>query len=128
MHSLRGDTDASIDAAERAIGLSPNNPAIWVSYWCIAEAHLQELRFEQAADFAKRAIRQYELVAPQYHILAAASAHLGRDAEARQALTAALEINPELTIGNFPDLYPVARLKNYDDYLDGLRMAGLPEK
>ncbi len=127
MHTLRGDTNAAIEAAERAIGLSPNNPAIWVSYWCIAEAHLQELRYEEASDFAKRALRHNEILAPAHHIIAAAFAHLGRDAAARQALKAALEINSDLTIGNFPDLYPVARLKNLDAYLDGLRKAGLPD-
>lgn len=127
MHSLKGDTVAAIEAAERAIGLSPNDPAIWVSYWCIAEAHLQERRYEEATKFAKQALRHNENFAPARHIIAAASAQLGRDTEARQALRAALEINPELTISNFPKLYPVALLKNLDAFLDGLRKAGLSE-
>ncbi len=127
MHALKGNTAEAIEAAERAISLSPNNPGIWVAYLSIAEAHLQELRFEEAVGFARRALRHNEILAPAHHIIAAVSAHLGRDAEAQQALRAALEINPDLTIGNFRDLYPVAQFKNLDAYLDGLRKAGLPE-
>ncbi len=126
-HAFRGDTAEAIAAAEHAIAVSPHEPAIWVAYWSIAEAHLQELRYEEAVDFAKRAIRHNEHVGPAYYILAAASAHLGKEADAQEALAAALKINPGMTVQTFPENYQVAQFKNLDAYLDGLRKAGLPE-
>jgi TolB-like protein len=127
VHVMRGETEAAIAAAERAIGLSPNNPAIWVSHYCIAKAHLQELRFEQAVRFAKQSIRHNHYNASPYLVWAAAAAQLGHREEARQALEGAIKITPQLTVGRFAEFWPVARYKNLDAYLDGLRKAGLPE-
>lgn len=127
VHVMRGETEEAIAAAERAIGLSPNNPAIWVSHHCIAKAHLQELRFEQAVSFAKRSIRHNQYNASPYLVLAAAAAQLGHGTDARHALEGAIKITPQLTVGRFVEIWPVARYKNLDAYLDGLRKAGLPE-
>lgn len=126
-HSYKGETDAAIEAAQRAISISPNEPAIWVAYWALAEAHLQELSYQQAADFAQRALRRNSNVGPAYFILAAASAHLGQASEAKQALAAGLQISPGLTLTKLPEYYQVSSLKNLDAYRDGLRKAGLPE-
>ena len=127
IHAIKGDTEQAIDAAERAISVGPNDPAIWNSYLSLAQANLQELRFMQAGDFARRALRHNENLGPAYYLLAAASAHLGNEADAKQALATALKINPGMTITAFPKVYHVALYKNLDAYLDGLRKAGLPE-
>ncbi len=39
----------------------------------------------------------------------------------------ALEIDPELTISRLKEIYPVARYKNLDGFLDGLGKAGVLE-
>ncbi|MEE9249986.1 MAG: adenylate/guanylate cyclase domain-containing protein [Alphaproteobacteria bacterium] len=122
-----GDTATSIRHAERAMAISPRHPSQWVVHWCIARAHLQEKRYEEAARFAKTALQIHERTAPVYHILAAAFAHLGRMDEARAAEASARELDPELTISRLQAIYPVARMKNLDAFLDGLRKAGLPE-
>jgi tetratricopeptide (TPR) repeat protein len=85
------------------------------------------LRYTEAADFAKRALRHNEKLAPAFHILAAAQAHLGNEAEAKEALASALKINPGMTLKAFPKNYHVGRFKNLDAYLGGLRKAGLPD-
>ena len=53
-----------------------------------------------------------------------AFAHLGRDAEARDAAARVLEIDPAFTISAL-----IARLpkKNVELFIEGLRKAGLPE-
>jgi hypothetical protein len=88
---------------------------------------LQELRFEQAVSYAKQSIPHNRYNAPPYQVWAAAAAQMGHEEEARRALEGALSISPGLTINRFAELWPVARFKNLDAYLDGLRMAGLPE-
>ena len=98
-----------------------------MAYWSIAEANMQECRYNEAADYARRAIHHNEHVAPAYFILAASLAHLGKDKEAREALTAALEISPHMTVRKFPSNYNVSHFKNLDAYMEGLRKAGLPE-
>jgi TolB-like protein/DNA-binding SARP family transcriptional activator len=127
VHAKKGETEQAIDAAERAISLTSNDPAIWNAYLAISQAHLQELRFEEAVEYAKRAIRHNENLGPAYYILVAASAHLGKEADARDALATALVINPGMTTKAFPKNYHVARFKNLDAFLDGLRKAGLPD-
>ena len=127
IHSLMGNTDAAMRAAEHAIALSPHNPAIWFAFWVMADAQLQEKQYEQAVDFARKALQFNENARPAYHILAAAFAHLRRLDDARKAINKALAFDPNLTITRFQEIYPVAQRKDLDGYLDGLREAGLPE-
>jgi adenylate cyclase len=56
--------------------------------------------------------------------LASALAHLGRDAEAREAAACLLEVSPALTISAW-----IARggFSNSKLLIEGLRKAGLPE-
>ncbi|MGI9475250.1 MAG: adenylate/guanylate cyclase domain-containing protein [Hyphomicrobiaceae bacterium] len=125
LHAAKGETEKAIEAGERAISLGPNDPAIWNSYLSIAQAHLQELRFDEAEDFAKRALRHNENLGPAFYILAAALAQRGHEKEARAALSRALKINPDMTVQAFPKNYQVKQYRNLDAYLDGLRKAGL---
>lgn len=122
-----GNTAQAIEAGHRAISIGPYDPGIWVTYWAIAEAHLQELQFEQAIEFAKLAVLANERVGPAYFIRAAACAQLGNQTEAQEALAGALRINPGMTVRAFPASYHVASYKNLEVYLDGLRRAGLPD-
>ena len=85
------------------------------------------MRYEEAAKFAKTALQFHERTAPAFHILAAACAHLGRMDEAREAMADARKLDPELTISRLVAIYPIARLRNLDAFLEGLRKAGLPE-
>lgn len=127
IHAIKGETKLAIEAAKRAITISPNDPAIWNSYLSIAQAHLQELRYEEASDYARRALRHNENLTPAYYILAAASANRGKTAEAESALVKALKSNPGMTLGAFLECYHVKQYKNLDTYLNGLRKAGLPD-
>ena len=61
---------------------------------------------------------------PAYRCLAAAFAHLGRDAEAREAAARVLDVDPAFTISGL-----IARggQANAKLFIVGLRKAGLPE-
>jgi adenylate cyclase len=62
--------------------------------------------------------------ATAYRCLAAALAHLGRDAEARKTVAQLLEIEPDFRISEY-----LARSGQWQAqiFIDGLRKAGLPE-
>jgi len=127
IHTFMGDTETAIKQAERALRISPRSPSHWVNFVHVAASHLQELRFETAIEAARKAIQLNQYSTPAYLVLAASYAHLGRSDEAQAAVKQALKLNPKLTIGRLPELFPIAKYKNLDSYLDGLRMAGLPD-
>ena len=71
-----------------------------------------------------RRLRQNPSYPPAYHCLASAFAHLGRDAEAREAAASLLEVDPAFTVSEY-----IARggQSNVKLLIEGLRKAGLPE-
>jgi adenylate cyclase len=87
-------------------------------------AFIELLRFDEAIAAGKKALRQHPSYAPAYRCLASAFAHLGRDAEAREAASRLLELDPAFTISAW-----IARggQSNAKLVIEGLRKAGLPE-
>jgi len=81
-------------------------------------------RFDEAIVGGKKAQRLNPHSPAAYHCLASALAHLGRDAEAREAAAHLLEIDPSFTITSW-----IARggQSNAKLMIEGLRKAGLPE-
>jgi TolB-like protein/Tfp pilus assembly protein PilF len=126
-HACMGDTETAIKHAERALRISPRNPARWFSHWCIAAAHLQEMRYEEATKAAKKAVQLYNYILLAHLILAASCAHVGRLDEARGAIKESLKLNAKLTVARLTELLPISNYKNLDGFIDGLRKAGLPD-
>ena len=81
-------------------------------------------RFDEAIVAGKKAQRQNPSSSGAYRCLASAFAHLGRDAEAREAAARLLEVDPAFTISGL-----IARggYSNSKLVIEGLRKAGLPE-
>jgi adenylate cyclase len=92
----------AIRSCERAIRVSPLSPSIHIDLVCIGFALVELSRFDEAVAFFKRALRQNSSDGVAFGGLASALAHLGRDAEAREALARMPEINPYLTISGAP--------------------------
>ena len=66
-------------------------------------------------------------VFPWIDCFGASYAHLGQLDDAQASIERVLELNSELTITRLPEIFPIARYKNLDAFLDGLRKAGLPD-
>jgi predicted Zn-dependent protease len=82
-------------------------------------------RFDEAIIAAKKALRHNRCYPGPYRCLASAFAHLGRDAEAREAAARMLEIDPGFTISAWmarSQLSKTAKLM-----IEGFRKAGLTE-
>ena len=90
----------------------------------MASAFIELRRFDEAIVAAKKASRQTPPYPGAYGCLASAFAHLGRDAEAREAAARVLETDPAFTISSW-----IARggQSNAKLLIEGLRRAGLPE-
>jgi adenylate cyclase len=153
-----GDSESSIELADRAVTLNPNSFSAWhFKGWVYRTAGLPEEavrcfevampmspvdpllhrlfagmgmafielgRFDEAIVAGKKAQRQNPSYPPTYRCLASAFAHLGRDAEAREAAARLLESDPTFTISAL-----IARggYSNAKLLIEGLQKAGLPE-
>jgi len=62
-----------------------------------------------------------------YKPLIAALGHLGRRKEAKRYVDKLLSIEPRFTIKRFAAGYPFKREDIRDHYVQGLRLAGIPE-
>jgi len=88
-------------------------------------AFIELRRFDEAVAAGKKALRVNPAFHPTYRCLASAFAHLGRDAEAREAAARLLEDDPAFTIS--ASIARGGQTANLKLLIEGLRKAGLPE-
>jgi adenylate cyclase len=114
----------AVQSFERAIRMNPIDPLLHPSFVGMGIALIELRRFDEAIVAGKKAQRQKSSYWPAYCGLASAFAHLGREAEAREAVARLLEFDPAFTISAF-----IARggQSNAKLLIEGLRKAGLPE-
>ena len=128
IHALRNQPEAAIEALERARRLSPFDPYTFFGAANIAVAHLAARRFEQAIEWADRALHDQPRLVTAMRVKVAANAHLSRLDEARAELRRVLAIAPELTIAGFREFAHFAAPEVLELFVTGLRLAGLPEE
>jgi adenylate cyclase len=124
VYRIAGLSEEALRSFERAIRMSPIDPRLHFTFVGMAQAFIELRRFDEAIVAGKKAQRQKPSWSAAYRCLAAAFAHLGRDAEAREAAAHVLEHDPAFTISAW-----IARggQSNAKLLIEGLRKAGLPE-
>ena len=125
---MRNQPEAAIEAIERARRLSPFDPLTFLYAFNIAAAHLAARRFEQAIEWADRALHEQPRMVAAMRSKVAANAHLGRLDEARAELSRVLAIDPKLTIAGLQESLHYVAPEIVELLVTGLRLAGLPEK
>jgi Flp pilus assembly protein TadD len=108
--------------------LSPSDPDTFRYAHIIATAHLVARHFEQAIEWADRALQGQPRHAAAMRVKVVADAHLGRLDEAHSELSRVLAIDPKLTIAGFREHAHFMAPEVNELYVTGLRLAGLPEK
>jgi adenylate cyclase len=122
-YQLAGQPEEAIRSFERAIRLSPFDPWQFLSFTGMSIALIGLGRFDEAVAAAKKALREKH-TSQAYRCLAAALAHLGRDAEVRKTVAQLLEIEPDFRISEWVAHTGQSQAQMF---IDGLRKAGLPE-
>jgi len=124
VYRIAGLQEEALRSFERAIRVSPVDPRLHFTFVGMAQAFIELRRFDEAIVAGKKALRQNSSFSPAYRCLASAFAHLGRDAEAREAAARMLEVDPAFTISG-----RTARggQENSKLLIEGLRKAGLRE-
>jgi len=123
---IAGLPEEAVRSYERAVRVSPVDPALYHPLLGMVQVLIELGRFDEAIVAGKKAVRQDPSFPQAYGCLASAFAHLGRDAEAREAAARVLEVVPTFTISSW-----IARRgptqTNTKLLIEGLRKAGLPE-
>jgi len=116
--------EEAVRSFDCAIRLSPVDPLLHRAFVGMGMTLIELRRFDEAVVAAKKAQRQNPSYSPAYRCLASAFAHLGRDAEAREAAARMLEFDSGFTLTSW-----VARggQSNSKLSIEGLRKAGLHE-
>ena len=127
IHALRNRPEAAIEAIVRARRLSPFDPYAFGYALTIAFAHLAARRFEQAIEWADRALHEQPRMVTAMRVKVVANAHLGNRDAARAELSRMLAIDPTLTIAGFREQAHYQAREVLELYVTGLRLAGLPE-
>jgi len=123
-YQLAGQPEEAIRSYERVIRLSPFDPFLSSTFTGMSVAFVSLGRFDEAIAAAKKAISMNHTFSRPYLCLAAALAHLGREAEARETVARLLKLKPNFHISKW-----MARGGRWEaqTFIDGLRKAGLPE-
>jgi adenylate cyclase len=119
-----GQPEEAIRSFGRRIRLSPFDPLLFAAFAGMSVTFIGLGRFDEAVSAAKKAVRQNPLFPFSYRCLASALAHLGREAEASEAVAGLLELDPDFRISERVARGDVSGLQLY---INGLRKAGLPE-
>jgi tetratricopeptide (TPR) repeat protein len=127
IYALRNQPEAAIEACDQAQRLNPFDPRGFWTALGRALAHLAARRFEQAIEWADRALHDQPRLATAFRVKTVANAHLGRLDQARDDLGRLLAIHPGLTIAAVRALFQSAAPEFVEIYVTGLRIAGLPE-
>ena len=126
VYAFTGEADRAIQQAQEAIRLSPRDFLNVIWHITTAWAHLSAERFEEAAECARRAADWNPAFADAHGVLAAASAYLGRMADARASLDLFIKLIPG-SVADQVVARPFRRAADRERYLEGLRKAGLTQ-
>jgi adenylate cyclase len=127
VRAYRGELDLAIEHQARAMRFSPIDPFLYNMYIGTAFAHFLAGRYDEASDWANKALREQPNYPAATRILAASKALLGQLTEAQGAMVSLRKFDPSLRGSNVPEVYPVRRPEDLAKLVEGLRKAGLPD-
>ena len=127
VRAYRGELDLAIEHQARAMRFSPIDPILYNMYVGTAFAHFLAGRYDEASEWANKALREQPNYPAATRILAASKALLGQLDEAHDAMADLRKVDPSLRVSNVSEVYPVRRPEDLAKLVEGLRKAGLPD-
>jgi TolB-like protein/class 3 adenylate cyclase len=123
-----GEPDTAINQVSTAMRLSPLDPRLFDWQTFTALAHFCAARYDDAAAWAQRALRDQPNYGFAMRVAAASYALAERLAQAQQVIARVREIDPQRRLSNLGDVMsPLRRAEDRAKWVEGLRVAGLPE-
>ena len=124
--SFRGDGAAAVEYAQRAVNLSPLDPASHFYLTILASAALTAQDYSRAIEAARASARLNQLHLSTHRVLAIALAMTGRLDEARASVAQVLRLDPTLTVAHYQTHSPAAGSELVRSFGAALHSAGLP--
>ncbi|HXE68907.1 MAG TPA: tetratricopeptide repeat protein [Hyphomicrobiaceae bacterium] len=121
-----GEPDVAIEHLAQAMRLSPLDPTLYHMQAGTGFAHFLAGRFDEACEWAQRAMREEPNYTPASAVTAAAHALAGRPQEAQREMAHLRQVYPALRVTTFT-AFTFRRPEHLALWRDGLRQAGLPE-
>jgi predicted Zn-dependent protease len=107
--------------------LSPYDPHKFNMQAVVAYGYILLRRFDEAASWAEKAVRERSTHITSWRVLAASYALCGRMEQATKAVAQLRELDPALRLSNLKDVIPIQPKEMMELFADALRLAGLPE-
>ena len=121
-----GEAEQAIDWAERALRLSPFDPATTNAWIALFNANFQRGRYQEAADAGRKAVQSRPGFSIAHMFLAAGLAKLGRTDDAKAVAARVLALQPNFRISEWrAAIDPVPEIG--EPLTEALRAAGMPD-
>ncbi|KRB01832.1 MULTISPECIES: winged helix-turn-helix domain-containing tetratricopeptide repeat protein [Pseudomonas] len=127
LRALHGETDTAIENLNHAVRLSPLDPEMFRMQVGMALAHFFAGHFDAAADWAEKALGNLPGLLIAAALVAASHALGGRTEKANLAMQRLQKLDPSLRLCTLKGWLPIQRPEDFARFVDGLRLAGLPE-
>ena len=127
VRAYRGELDLAVEHQARAMRLSPLDPILYNMQVGTAFALFLADRYDEASEWANRALHEQPNYPAATRILAASKALAGQSGDAQEAMARLRELDPSLRVSNLGEVYPLRRPEDLAKLAEGLRKAGLPD-
>jgi DNA-binding SARP family transcriptional activator/TolB-like protein len=123
-----GEPDAALQRMKRYRELA--SPELYFSYFetVYTIAYTFKGDYERAVLAGRRAVEANPNFTPGYKPLIASLGHLGQRDEAQLYINKLLSLEPNFTVERFGQIYSFKKASDRERYLEGLRLAGVPER
>jgi len=122
-----GRSDEAIADVDLALNLSPKEAQNAIFVTAAGVAHYLAGRYDEAAACAEEGTRIRPEYTAGHRVQCAALAQGGRIAEARAALKRVMQLQPDVSATLLKNTLPYSTPDLLENFIDGLRKAGLPE-
>jgi adenylate cyclase len=126
LKAWKDDSDAAVEAASRALCLSPLNPSKYYVESLAALPYLVAGQYSRAIELCESSIRSNRSHTASYRVLAAALVMSGDEIKARKTIQAMLILEPTMSVSVFLKRYAGRDSRFAPQYAQALQTAGLP--
>jgi len=123
--SYASRTEDSFEAAQRAIRLSPRDPALAIYYAIAGYARFLSRQYDEAIELAREAIRHRGDLTGAYRVLCVSAAMSGDAAAAKMALAELRRVQPGISLAWAATQLPWRNEADREHFLEGCRRAGM---
>lgn len=122
-----GEPEAALQRLERYRDLAPFDPYFGLFEYAYAIAYVFKGDYEKAASVGRRVVKANPEFVNGYKPLIASLGHLGRRDKAKPYIKKLLALESNFTVERFGQVFPFRKATDRQHYMDGLRLAGVPD-